>query len=303
MLLGVSIILAAVCLFLALRLYTLERDVKSCTRQLEEKPDAPVHMAAPNREGEALLAAVNRLQQLRQGEAAEYRRQEHDLRRQIANVSHDLRTPLTSILGYLQLLEQEELKEEERREYLEIIRGRGKSLQTLITAFYDLSRLEGGEYPLEHRPVNLHGVMSRLVAEFYNEFTDSGFEIRIDLAEGLPPILADPGATLRVFSNLAGNALSHGCRLLDIKLFRGEHGLITSFTNGVEGLSQEDVPHLFERFYTADKMRTGQNTGLGLAIVKTLVEQMGHQVSARLEGDLFTVEICWQLKEKTPAAQ
>ena len=303
MLLLAAVLLAVLCAVLALRLYTLERDVKSCARQLEEKPDAPVHIDAPNREGDALLAAVNRIQQLRREEAAQYRQQEHDLRRQIANVSHDLRTPLTSILGYLQLLEGEGVTPEERREYLEIIRGRGKSLQSLITAFYDLSRLEGGEYPLEHRPVNLHAVMSQLIAEFYNEFTDSGFAITVELAEGLPPVLADPGATLRVFSNLAGNALAHGCRQLEIRLFRGEKGLITSFTNGVEGLSQEDVPHLFERFYTADKMRTGQNTGLGLAIVKTLVEQMGHRVSARLEDGLFTVEICWQVRESTPAAQ
>ena len=136
-----AVILAALCAVLGLRLYALEKDIRSCARQLREDEGARVRMAAPNRAAEDLLSAVNRLLELREADEAEHRRQEHAIRQQISNISHDLRTPLTSILGYLQLLEGDSLTVEERREYLGIVRGRAKALQSLITSFYDLSRL------------------------------------------------------------------------------------------------------------------------------------------------------------------
>lgn len=133
----------------------------------------PVRMAAPNRAAEELLASINALLRLRQDDAAEHRRQERAIRQQISNISHDLRTPLTSILGYLQLLEGDSLTQEERGEYLEIVRGRAKSLQSLITSFYELSRLEGGEYPLSREKVDLYHILSELAAEFYNDFEEA----------------------------------------------------------------------------------------------------------------------------------
>lgn len=125
------------------------------------------------RAAEELLASINALLRLRQDDAAEHRRQERAIRQQISNISHDLRTPLTSILGYLQLLEGDSLTQEERGEYLEIVRGRAKSLQSLITSFYELSRLEGGEYPLSREKVDLYHILSELAAEFYNDFEEA----------------------------------------------------------------------------------------------------------------------------------
>lgn len=293
--LAAIIALALLCAVLALRLYTLEKDVKDGARQLLERPDVPVHMAAPNRSAEELLSAINALQQIRSDEAADHRRQEKAIRQQIANISHDLRTPLTSILGYLQLLEGDGLSPEERREYMAVVQGRAKSLQSLITSFYDLSRLEGGEYPLVREKVDLHRILGELVAEFYNDFEQSGFDMTVELQEGLPPVTADPAGVLRVFTNLIRNALEHGGARMSIRLWREGEGLVSAFSNDAEGLTQEDVEHVFDRFFTADKMRTGQSTGLGLAIVKTMAEQMGHQVGAGLEDGMFTVWVRWRI--------
>ena len=130
------VILAVLCLVLLLRAYTVERALRRAARQLREREQegssARLLLAAPNSSAEALLAAVNGLLELRQADRAAYQARERALRQQIANVSHDLRTPLTSILGYLQLLEGDSLTQEERGEYLEIVRGRAKSLQSLI---------------------------------------------------------------------------------------------------------------------------------------------------------------------------
>ena len=283
--------LALLCLGLGLRLYALERDIRTCARQLRAGRPR-VSMAAPNAAAEELLTAVNALLDLREREEGDYRRQEQAIRQQIANVSHDLRTPLTSILGYLQLLEGEGLTAEERREYLAIVQGRAKALQSMIVSFYDLSRLEGGEYPLSRERVDLYHVLSQLVAEFYNDFTD--FDMTVELREGLPAVTADPAGVLRVFTNLIRNALEHGRKRMSILLYQEGGEVVSVFANDAPDLTPEDVEHVFDRFFTADKMRTGQSTGLGLAIVKALVERMGHTVSAELEGDLFRVTVRWQ---------
>lgn len=295
----VIVMLFFICVALAFRLFTVERNVRDLIRQLRDRDSAQstagLRLSAPNAAAEELLAAVNALLELRESETASYRSQERAIRQQIANVSHDLRTPLTSILGYLQLLEGDTLTAQERKEYLDIVRGRAKSLQSLITSFYDLSRLEGGEYPLSCERVDLYTTLSRLVAEFYNDFTDRGFDMTVELDEGLPPVTADPGGVLRVFTNLIRNALEHGNRRLSIRLYREDDALITAFSNDSPAMTVEDMEHVFERFYTADKMRTGQSTGLGLAIVKNLVERMGHSVRAQLEDEMFVIRIRWKL--------
>lgn len=284
-------LLVLLCLGLGLRLYALERDIRSCARQLRSGRPR-VSMAAPNAAAEELLTAINALLDLREQEEGDYRRQERAIRQQIANISHDLRTPLTSILGYLQLLEGEGLTTEERREYLAIVQGRAKALQSMIVSFYDLSRLEGGEYPLSRERVDLYHMLSELVAEFYNDF--EGFDMTVELREGLPSVTADPAGVLRVFTNLIRNAMEHGRSRMSILLYQEGDEVVSVFANDAPGLTSEDVEHVFDRFFTADKMRTGQSTGLGLAIVKALVERMGHTVSAELEGDLFRVVVRWQ---------
>ena len=294
MLITAALLLAALCAALGLRLYTLEKDIRSCARQLREQPGTPVRMVAPNRAAEELLASINALLRLRQDDAAEHRRQERAIRQQISNISHDLRTPLTSILGYLQLLEGDSLTQEERGEYLEIVRGRAKSLQSLITSFYELSRLEGGEYPLSREKVDLYHILSELAAEFYNDFEEAGFETTVELAENLPAVMADPAGVLRVFTNLIRNALEHGQTRMDIRLRREGSELLSVFANDASGLTEEDVQHVFDRFFTADKMRTGQSTGLGLAIVKALVERMGHRVTAELHDGMFFITVYWK---------
>ena len=298
MLLIIVILLVLVCVVLALRLDAMERDLRSARLQLKERAGsgstARLGLRAPHPAAEELLTEVNALMELRQEEKAEYRRREEAIRRQIANVSHDLRTPLTSILGYLQLLEDESLPKEERQKYLDIVKGRARTLQTLITSFYDLSRIEGGEYPLTEEKVDLYGVLSELLAEFYDDLQEAGLCVETALAEGLPPVWGDRAAVTRVFTNLVGNALNHGAWNLSIRLEPAGDRVRTVFSNGAPGMKEADVARVFDRFYTADLTRSAGGTGLGLAIVKALTEQMGHTVTASLEEGRFTVEIIWK---------
>ena len=292
------ILLAAACGLLGWWVWTQHRALRSAAEQLKELErtgsSAWLRLAVPNRAAEELLQEVNALLEARRTDQAAWREQEKSLRRQISNVSHDLRTPLTSILGYLQLLEDPTLPEEERREYLTIIENRSKALQSLITSFYELSRLEGGEYPLEQVPVNIHASLSGLLAAFYNDFMDKGFDMTVELEEGLPPVLADEGAVLRVFTNLIRNALDHGQGRMEVRLYREGEQVVSLFRNETADLTAEDVPHVFDRFFTSDKMRTGRNTGLGLAIVKALAERMGCRVTAELRDGFFALYVFWR---------
>lgn len=299
MLIAAVIVLACAVTALTGYLLTLEQGLRRAKKQMEQHfqntTTARLDIPCPNNAAEELFAAVNRLLELRQEEGAAYRRKERELRRQIANVSHDLRTPLTSILGYLQLLEQEELPPEKRREYFQVIEGRARTLQSFIASFYDLSRIEGGELPLEREKVDLSRALSDQLAAAYGQIEEAGLDMEVDVADGLPPVWADSGAVARIFSNLLTNALRHGSDTLSVRLYREGGYLVSSFSNRADGLTAEDAGHVFERFYTADKMRTGQSTGLGLAIVKALAERMGHTADARWEDGWFTVLVRWRV--------
>lgn len=295
---AVIVILILLCAVLIVDLVSLERGMRRAReqirRQMENQSTVRLSVPCPNLAAEELFQTVNELLELRQSEGVAYRQKEQDLRRQIANVSHDLRTPLTSILGYLQLLAQEDLPEEKRKEYLAVVESRARTLQALITAFYDLSRVEGGEWKLEREQVDLSRELGDQLAAAYEQLEEAGIRVTVDMEPDLPPVWGDRNAVVRVFSNLLTNALKHGDHHLNVRLYRDGSRVVSAFSNGAPDMTQEDVSHVFERFYTADRMRTGQNTGLGMAIVKALVEQMGHTASASLRDGEFTVSVSWK---------
>lgn len=294
-----SIVLILVVLALLFSFYNLEKNLREAKKHLERIEEnesrTRIVLHSPNRAAEELFTAMNRVLEKKEDTLSGFRRQEQVLREQISNVSHDLRTPLTSILGYLQLLEDPNLDETERAQSLQVIEARARTLQNLIAAFYDLSRIEGGEYPLEREQVDLYRVLSDLIAQFYGDFERSGFDMEVDLQQHLPPVWGDAGAVARVFANLIGNALKHGTAFLHIRLYRLGDTLVTEFANGGGDLTQEDAARVFDRFYTADKTRSTQNTGLGMSIVRALVRQMGHEVTAELREGVFTVRVQWKL--------
>lgn len=294
---AIVIVLLALCAALIGYLATLNRGLRRAGKQIrarmDSQSDTRLDLPCPNAAAEELYAAINHLFELRQKERSQYLHQEADLRRQIADVSHDLRTPLTSILGYLQLLEEQDLTPDQRKEYMEVVRGRSAVLQTLIASFYDLSRAEGGQWPLEREALDLGRIVADQLAVSYESLENAGMAPEVDIQEDLPPVWGDQNAAVRVVSNLLTNALRHGKPPLRVCVFGDRERVVTRFTNAAPDMKEEDAQHVFERFYTADRVRTGQNTGLGLAIVKALTQRMGCQSSAYLEGGLFTIEVRW----------
>lgn len=274
----------------------IRRARRDLTQINREEGNRRLHLSSPDYEMEALFKAVNQTLDLRQSGEIKHMLAEKELRRQIANISHDLRTPLTSIIGYLQLAQDSRTSQEERAHAMEVIGARTRSLQTLISGFYDLSRLDANEYDVCLQQVDLGGILCAQLASFYDDFTHKHLTMHVDVPEHLPLVLADADAAQRIFVNLLQNVLRYAESEVWVTA-RAAAYVTTVFSNDTGLLSQEDVPHVFDRFYTGDQMRSGHNTGLGLAIVKRLAEQMGCEITASLDGSRFSIAILWKLQD------
>lgn len=277
----------------------MNKEIKNITSQLssinsDEDTNAKILMISDNKLLGKLVIQINKVLEKEKRTQVEQKRMDKELRQAIANMAHDLRTPLTSIMGYIQLMGDPSIPKEEQEQYRVIVEKRAKSLQMLITSFYDLSRLEANEYNFEIKPINLTNILCEMVASFYDDFLKKGIEPIIDIDEKPLIINGDENAIRRVFSNLIQNMIKYAESQVTISLRYDKNTIITEFRNDTANLKEEDAEHLFERFFTGDKARTGQSTGLGLAITKQLVEQMGHKIYSQIiEGELSIV-IKWK---------
>lgn len=292
--LGISLITSV--LFITLYISTrkeLSDAANKLNRINNSNTNSKLLVSTPDKKMQSLALEINKTIEEKQKTEIKYKRMDAELRQAIANISHDLRTPLTSIMGYMQLMEDSDLSLEERKQYADIVDRRAKDLQTLISTFYDMSRLEANEYKFELKAVNLTNIIVDIIASFYNDFSSKGIEPSIDVDEKAAVIIADENAVRRVFSNLIQNMIKYGEKNVEISLKQHKNCVETVFTNYAPGLTEEDVTHLFERSFTADRNRTGNSTGLGLAITRRLVEQMGHMVSAELIDGKLSIIIKW----------
>lgn len=276
------------------------KEIKNIADQLneinKEKTNSKILMTSSNRNLRNLAMEINKVLEEKQKSEIQYNNMELEIKRAIANISHDLRTPLTSIIGYMQLLDDGNLTYDERKEYLDIVRRRAESLQTLISSLYDLSRLEAGKYKFDLKSIKLSNIIYDSIALYYMDFIARNIEPIIDIEENTSLIIADENAVKRIFSNLIENALKYGNKFVSISLKEDKGYIITTFSNDASNLKEEDINHIFDRFFTADTTRSDKSTGLGLAITRELVEQMGHDISASMIDGKINIIIRWGVK-------
>lgn len=273
-----------------------KREFRRINKEISNNLDEYVNIKTKSvdKDVENLVENINLIFDSKQKVVAEKKKKEEELRASISNMSHDLRTPLTSIIGYLQMIKSEKSSEADKKEYIDIVEKRTKSLQKLISSFYDLSRIEGNEYNFNYKKVNLSNVLCENIAVFYNDFINNNIEPVIEIEEGIKEIISDEGAITRIFSNLIANMIKHGENYVKISLKQENNIIITEFTNKSTGLTQENVDKLFNRFYTVDNSRSDRNTGLGLYITKVLVEKLGYDITAKLENENLKIKIVWK---------
>lgn len=222
----------------------------------------------------SLASSINvQLRKLRE-ERHRFVQGDTELKNAVTNISHDLRTPLTAIFGYLDLLDKQEKSPEVER-YLKIIGERCESLRGLTEELFKYSVIVTTDEEFKTEEIILNNVLEESVAGYYATLVEHQINPQIDLPEEKVVCFANRSALNRIFSNLLNNAVKYSDGDLCISL--NKDGEIV-FSNAASELDEIQVGRLFDRFYTVESAR--QSTGLGLAISRTLAEQMGGSISA-----------------------
>lgn len=215
----------------------------------------------------------------------EERRAEQAKNELITNVSHDLRTPLTSVVGYLGLIDQDRYRDEvELRHYVSIAYDKSQRLNDLINDLFEYTRMRHDNISLKLEELNLTELLKQLLVQYRLAFQEAGMEGYLHGADAPAIVKADTTKLLRVFENLITNGIAYGKDggRIDVYLVVLEREVRVDVVNYGEPISASDLPHVFERFYRGDKSRTqwSGGSGLGLAISKSIVEKHGGVIEA-----------------------
>lgn len=283
-------------MFIILVFYHLyyRSNIKHITKQLKEimnltDTNQLLTVVAKQKDITNLVNQLNNLLQDIRLSRIRIKRLNRNFRQSITNISHDLRTPLTTASGYVQML-QTSAAEEEQQEYLAIILERQNMVKMLLEQLFEYVRIESGEITYEHVPIDAKKILVDTLAMYYDDFYKKGQEPTVHLPEQPCMILGDAQGVKRIFSNILFNAIVHG---------RGEYcfeiqesdGYTFTFSNLSEPMTKDDLDYIFERFYTKDKSRNKNTTGLGLAIAKEITKRLNGTIKAFYNNGKFSVSI------------
>lgn len=244
--------------------------------------------------GENINTIVERLENITKDE----RKAQQTKTDLITNVSHDLRTPLTSILGYLNLIEEDKYKDEvELRYYINIAYEKAQNLNVLINDLFELTKMQNNTLSFEMIEINIVELMSQIISHFEYQFRSENMEGRFGSTKDRLVVIADPMKLVRAFENLIINAMKYGKdgNYVDIKVKEDNEFAIVQIINYGEPIPVVDLPHIFDRFYRVEKSRNRYDggSGLGLAITKNIVESHNGSISvdSNNEKTIFEVKI------------
>ena len=274
-------------------LYTYEKLQDIVEKQTGEK----LLVFTDDKELQKLLVAINQLLEAKQITQADYLKVEMSMRKMLANVSHDLKTPLTVVLGYVEMLHTDHaLSEEERRALLTKVQLKTNEVIELIHKFFDLAKLESGDKEIELTRININEVCRENILAFYDLLTTKGFSVHIDLPEKQLYALGNMDVLSRVLNNLISNAITYGehGKMIGMTLRSDEKAVYIDIWDKGKGITESHIDKVFERMYTLEDSRNRlyQGSGLGLTITKRLVEALGgeiHLSSRPYEKTIFTV--------------
>jgi signal transduction histidine kinase len=238
-------------------------------------------LAKEQKDKQALAAANAQIKQL------------DDFRKEmIANVSHDLRTPVASIMGFAEILQQKkaQLSDTEQDKYLDIILSESTRLTHLLRGLFDLSNLESGQITLEKEPLNMSELAQDILQKYTLQAEKKNVRIFTEFQEPLPLIEADVRWIDRVIQNLLDNALKYVNEngFIKFTVFSEDNQVNFKVCNSGTPISTENIPFVFDRYFKSAK-REDNSTGLGLAIVKSIIELHGGQVWAEVKEDVTTL--------------
>ncbi|WP_077622564.1 sensor histidine kinase [Sediminibacillus massiliensis] len=295
----ITIIVIIAFAYVITRLYLLKKEVKSATRQLHQlnrhKTGKKIDIDYHDRDFEELAKEINNQIDLTNKAKAEKRSSENELKQAVSHISHDIRTPMTSIVGYIQFLESDEITPDMKKEYIDTIKKSAGRLKVLLEDFFELSIIEQADYPVKMENIRFNDLVLEALFGFYEEFNKRNIEPAIHIPDEDVILLLDPSAAKRVIENLVVNAIRYSSGEVTISLQKRKNTVRLKVANSVDVLTEQDVNQMFDRFFKADQTRMGKGTGLGLPIAKSLVEKMNGSIYAELIDKQLTMVCEWEL--------
>jgi signal transduction histidine kinase len=273
---------------LAFSLFSWKRQICEITKQISENKKLRISLSS--KQIEKLAGIINEKNDLEQKTKVRIIQEKEQLKHSIADISHDLRTPLTSIQGYLTLLKDCEDKEEQEH-YFSVIQAKTNYLTELLQIFYDLSLIESEDYILEIEKIDVNRIVTDCLIDKYNELKELTPTIKIENAPVW--IIGNAVACKRIIDNLVTNAIRYSDD--DIEIVMDADGIFT-VKNTTSELKNIDVNILFQKFYTVDTSRSNGNTGLGLYIVKELLNKIeGGIKEISYKNNILTISVYFKL--------
>ncbi len=294
----IVIVLILFCLFLFLQQRRLLHELNRITRTTEEiragNFNLRYRLRVSRKPVEDLGGELNRLIDYFQKTFDRTQFLEEERKQMIASISHDLRTPLTSLLGYMEALRSDAtLTVEERNNFIRIAADKGNTLLERLQEFFELAKLEADDLPIDLHPINLRDIVQEVLLGFYPDFQKAALTPTVRIPDHPLNVMGDRLHLRRVLENLLSNALRYGREGREIGIgVREETDFVwVDIWDRGKGISPQDLPRVFERFYTGEASRNAslRGTGLGLTITKNLVEKQGGQISVSSKPDEKTV--------------
>lgn len=282
----------AVCVILMIIITMALRQVDSICRCLDfiktHRTNMRLLSETPLKPLNRLIDRINELLSDTAEDRRAVEKEDRALRESLTGISHDIRTPLTSLSGYFQLLEETE-DPEERARYSDIMKARIRDLEFMLENLFSYTKLQDGSYKLPLERMNFTECVIDATLGFYGQFSSRGITPCVEIDERPAYICGNAEAVRRILQNILKNALEHGTEEIALSL-RPEGGeMVFQCENKCKNPDEIDISGVFTRFYKADPARRDTSTGLGLTIARELAERLGGRLEASLEGDVFRI--------------
>ncbi|WP_394525261.1 sensor histidine kinase [Lacrimispora sp. JR3] len=264
-------------------------------RILDENNDEKLMLFTEDKEIKHLLEQINRTLEDRQNANAGYRRSELNTKRMLSNISHDLKTPLTVIIGYLEMLLMQETLE---KDMVKKVSHKANELKEQMDRFFTLAKLEAGDTVLTMSKINLNEFCRETIVDFYHLLTEKAFEVNIEIPDTPVFVYADREALGRILNNLISNAVRYGDagHYLGLTLRSEDSFVFVDVIDHGKGIAYSEISRVFDRLYTLEDSRNReiQGNGLGLTIAKSLAEKLNGTLtlkSIQNEETVFTLKL------------
>jgi len=247
---------------------------------LDHETNESIMVFTENHELKELAGQINRLLEAHQKAKADFYRTEMASRKMLSNISHDIKTPMTVVLGYLEIMR---LNGSNTPEMLEKTEQKAKSVIELINEFFTLAKLEAGDMDIELSRLDISEVCRKNILDFYEILSNNAFQVEVDIPDTPVYVLGNKDALQRILFNLISNAVRYGAdgRFLGVRLREEERFIFIDIMDKGKGIEKAFADHVFDRLFTMEDSRSRQvqGNGLGLTIAKNLALQMGGDVT------------------------